>query len=124
MSILSRLFCWWHSFFIRHPRDNDYTYLQHLAHSWGLGFSLFKGSVALFVHGVFPPYFEKTGSTFIKQAYKKMNPIPCCPRSRSPDEGIPDFPGHCSTPYSTPIMDTPKETSIPDLYLTPINNGN
>ena len=56
-----------YSLFIQHPEERNMTYIQHMKHAWFMGWNLFKGSIALFIHGIIPKYFPDTGSTIIKE---------------------------------------------------------
>ena len=82
--LFSKIPSWWYAMFLRHPSDTNYSYFGHLKHSWYLGFSLLKGSSALFIHGIFPSWFEHTGSTIIREANQSLpmtNKAPGTPKS-------------------------------------------
>jgi hypothetical protein len=60
-------------FFTRHPRENGKTYLQHLFHAWSLSLEMAMGSFALLIHGIFPEWFENTGSSIISSLSHKLS---------------------------------------------------
>jgi hypothetical protein len=60
------------SLFLKHPTQHGFTYLEHLQRAWGLGWDLFRGSLALFVHGLVPAWFEYTGTSVIFSSHKKV----------------------------------------------------
>jgi len=55
-----------------HPRAVGETYPEHLASAWTFGARLFLGSLACFLHGLFPFLFVKTGSTTVRALYRDM----------------------------------------------------
>jgi hypothetical protein len=59
--------------FLKHPRENNLTYFQHLIRAWSLGYQLAKGSVALFIHGLVPDWFQKTGSEVVQRAHDRLS---------------------------------------------------
>ena len=61
--ILSDFF---HSIFIKHPEEQNMTYVEHLKHVCFYSIQAFKSSVIFLVHGFFPCLFQKTGSAIIK----------------------------------------------------------
>lgn len=62
--------------FTRHPEQNGKTYLQHLVHAWSLSLEMARGSIALLIHGVFPSWFEHTGSSIITSLSKTISSSP------------------------------------------------
>ena len=60
------------NFFLDHPEENGMTYLSHLFHASYLGVIMFIGSATLFIHGLVPKFFQKTGSNTIKELYNNI----------------------------------------------------
>ena len=58
--------------FFEHPTSNKMTYKQHLYNSWTMAFKMLLGFIVLFIHGVWPILFKKTGSNIIKELHKKV----------------------------------------------------
>jgi len=59
--------------FLKHPREQNMTYLEHFAHAMKYSGKLLYGSVVLFVHAFIPYYFEKTGSNIIREINEELN---------------------------------------------------
>lgn len=51
--------------FTAHPRSIGETYLEHLLFASRFGFTMFRASLACFIHAVFPFVFERTGSNIM-----------------------------------------------------------
>lgn len=60
--------------FIQHPHDQQMTYWTHMKRAWSLAFTMGKGCLALFVHGVCPEWFKSFGSDTIKSLYYEVVP--------------------------------------------------
>lgn len=58
--------------FSEHPASVGESYSEHFLTAGGFGWSLFKASVACFVHAVLPFAFEKTGSQAITELHARM----------------------------------------------------
>ncbi|MDH3691872.1 MAG: DUF6356 family protein [Gammaproteobacteria bacterium] len=56
----------------KHLDDVGETYFQHLGHAMSFARAMFLGSLACFLHALFPFLFEKTGSGCISRLYDKM----------------------------------------------------
>jgi hypothetical protein len=59
-------------FATRHLEEVGETYFEHGRHALSFSFFMLLGSVACFVHALFPFLFEKTGSGLIERLYDKM----------------------------------------------------
>ena len=59
--------------FLKHPREKNMTYLEHFTHAIKYSGKLLYGSAVLFVHAIIPYYFEKTGSTIIREINEELN---------------------------------------------------
>ena len=57
---------------IKHVKEKDMTYMSHMKEAVCIGTYMFLGSMALFVHSVFPNLFTQRGSTTIKNLYDKL----------------------------------------------------
>ena len=57
---------------IKHVKEKDMTYMSHMKEAVCIGTYMFLGSMALFVHSVFPNLFTHRGSTTIKKLYDKL----------------------------------------------------
>lgn len=58
--------------FFEHPSSNMMTYKQHLYQAWMMAFKMLLGFISLFIHGLFPILFKKTGSNIIKELHKNL----------------------------------------------------
>jgi hypothetical protein len=58
--------------FTEHPASVGESYFQHLAHALGFAARMFVGSLACFVHAVFPFLCVKTGSKCITELHDCM----------------------------------------------------
>gem|GEM_PF-284648 len=63
--MLSRLFK-------NHPRSVGETYIQHLRSAWAFSSELGLACLCCFAHGLFPCFFEKTGSEKVTRLYERM----------------------------------------------------
>jgi hypothetical protein len=61
------------NFFLDHPKESEMTYLSHLFYTSYLGVIMFIGSATLFIHGLVPKFFQKTGSNTIKELYNNIS---------------------------------------------------
>jgi hypothetical protein len=57
---------------IKHVKERDMTYISHMKEAVCIGTYMFLGSMALFVHSVFPNIFTQRGSITIKHLYDKL----------------------------------------------------
>lgn len=62
-----------HSIFIKHPKEQNMTYVEHLKHACSYSIQAFKSSLIFLVHGLFPCLFQKTGSAIIKDLNDQLN---------------------------------------------------
>jgi hypothetical protein len=60
------------SLFLQHPEEKNMTYFEHLQHAFYFSANLLRGSIALFIHGLVPYFFEDTGSNIIREMNKKI----------------------------------------------------
>ncbi len=58
--------------FTKHPASVGENYFQHLRSAFGFGFSMLFGSLACFIHGLFPFLCEKTGSLVVTKLHRRM----------------------------------------------------
>jgi hypothetical protein len=58
--------------FHEHPASVNETYLQHMAMAFGFGGRMLAGSLACFVHGLFPWMFTTRGSDTIRKLHHRM----------------------------------------------------
>ena len=58
--------------FSKHPASVGESYSEHFVTAGGFGWTLFRASLACFVHAVLPFAFEKTGSIAITELHAKM----------------------------------------------------
>lgn len=58
--------------FVRHPEENNMTYIQHLFRAWSISFKLSIALFALLIHGLIPSLFETTGTDCIKSLYEEI----------------------------------------------------
>lgn len=86
--------------FTHHPHEHNMTYFSHLKRAWGLAFSMGKGCAALFIHGIFPSWFQSTGTQTIQSLYYETIP-------KSP------VPTQVTSPFSEPV--SPLNRKIPPL---------
>lgn len=59
--------------FLKHPKENDMTYLQHFRSANGIGLLMFGCFLCLFLHSIFPFMFKTVGTTLIKKLSKKLD---------------------------------------------------
>ncbi len=64
--------------FLKHPRDVNETYGQHMRVAARFGFLMVGAGVACVIHGLIPAFFTRTGSSTVKRLYGEM-------RRRQPD---------------------------------------
>ena len=58
--------------FNEHPASVNETYLQHMGMAFGFGGRMLAGSLACFVHGLFPWMFTTRGSDTIRKLHHRM----------------------------------------------------
>ena len=58
--------------FTDHPASVNETYFQHMGMAFGFGATVLIGSLACFVHAVFPGLCVKTGSGVINDLHRRM----------------------------------------------------
>jgi hypothetical protein len=56
---------------IKHIKDNNTTYINHMKHAFTLSLKAGSASVILFIHAFIPFLFEKTGSNILKNIINK-----------------------------------------------------
>ena len=59
--------------FLKHPEEQNMTYVEHLKHACCYSIQAFKSSVIFLVHGFFPCLFQKTGSEIIKDLNDQLS---------------------------------------------------
>ena len=60
-------------FFLEHPTSIGETYWVHQRHAFRFAFSLFRGALACFIHGIVPAFFLTTGSDTVRSLYGRMS---------------------------------------------------
>lgn len=60
------------SLFTDHPNSVGETYGEHMATAFSFGGKMFVGSLACFVHGIFPFLFKGNGSRTVHELSKRM----------------------------------------------------
>lgn len=75
--MLSRLF-------LQHPQEHGMSYLQHFCHAVSLSLQMFKGSVALLIHGLVPSLLKTTGTETIRALSEQLKKpyVPLFPLGR------------------------------------------
>jgi hypothetical protein len=58
--------------FTDHPASVNETYLQHMGMAFGFGGRMFVGSLACFVHGLFPWLCMTRGSDTVRVLHRRM----------------------------------------------------
>lgn len=58
--------------FSEHPASVGESYIEHLQHASGFGVRMIGGGLACLLHGLFPFWFEKTGSNQIRLLHDHM----------------------------------------------------
>jgi len=56
-----------YDYFLKHPRENNLTYFQHLIFSTQLGIYFMGHSFKSFIHAFMPFLFETSSSSVIKE---------------------------------------------------------
>lgn len=56
----------------KHLIDNNVSYTQHMTFAIKCSFDAIKAGLCLLIHSIFPCYFQKTGSTIIRQLSEKF----------------------------------------------------
>ena len=51
--------------FLRHPNENGTTYIRHFIKTMGMSIEMGIATILLFIHAIFPKYFEHTGDDTI-----------------------------------------------------------
>ncbi|MDX2104030.1 MAG: DUF6356 family protein [Alphaproteobacteria bacterium] len=59
--------------FTAHPTAIGESYGQHLRYASGFGWQMIKGGLACLIHGLFPFWFETTGSTTIHRLHARLH---------------------------------------------------
>lgn len=59
--------------FRQHPTEQGTTYGQHFLKASVMACQMAKGSTVLFIHAVFPFWFERTGSDTVDQLYDEIH---------------------------------------------------
>ena len=59
--------------FRQHPTEQGITYGQHFMKASMMACHMAKGSTALFIHAVFPFWFQRTGSDTIDQLHTEIH---------------------------------------------------
>jgi len=58
--------------FTTHPQDVGETYVEHLATASSFGVPMILTGFACLLHGIFPFWFEKTGSNLVRKLNDRM----------------------------------------------------
>jgi Family of unknown function (DUF6356) len=58
--------------FSDHPASVGETYLQHSRHALSFGWIMLSGSMACFLHALFPCVHTRTGSQAVTRLYERM----------------------------------------------------
>lgn len=58
--------------FTDHPKSVGETYSEHFFAATSFGIPMITAGVACVLHGVFPFWFEKTGSNLVRRLYDRM----------------------------------------------------
>ena len=58
--------------FLDHPASVGESYGEHAVFAASVGWTMFVGSFACFVHAVVPALFQTTGSRFIKNLHERV----------------------------------------------------
>ena len=58
--------------FSDHPSSVGETYLEHGRFALGFGWAMFRGSIACFVHAVFPWAHQRTGSRTVMRLHGQL----------------------------------------------------
>jgi hypothetical protein len=58
--------------FSDHPASVGETYLQHGRYALGFGWTMLRGSIACFLHAMFPWAHTRTGSNTVIRLYDRM----------------------------------------------------
>jgi Family of unknown function (DUF6356) len=58
--------------FSDHPASVGETYLQHCRHAFSFGWTMLRGSMACFLHALFPSVHTRTGSQTVTRLYDRM----------------------------------------------------
>lgn len=59
----------------RHPSDVGLGYFAHMRFTWGESVRALGMGVVMFVHGIFPPVFDKDFSAYVKKAQERIDGI-------------------------------------------------
>ena len=59
-------------YFTSHLRSVNESYFQHMGHAFSFFVTMFVGSIACLLHGIFPFLFVKTGSAVITKLNDRM----------------------------------------------------
>ena len=55
-----------------HPDSVGESYLEHMSASFSFAVPLLSAAIAAFIHGLFPFFFVKTGSSIITRLHERM----------------------------------------------------
>jgi hypothetical protein len=72
--------------FLRHPRDVNESYGEHMMVASRIGVTLIGAGLASLVHGLVPGWFTRTGSSMIRRLHKEISertPAPASPKAPS-----------------------------------------
>lgn len=58
---------------VKHLTDNKMTYFQHLLFAFRSGLKCINAGILLILHGFFPAFFQKSGSSRIFNLNKILN---------------------------------------------------
>jgi hypothetical protein len=59
--------------FLKHPQEQNMTYIEHLKHACSYGIHALGCSIIFIVHGFIPCLFEKTGSSMLEDLNYQLN---------------------------------------------------
>ena len=95
--------------FSEHPASVGENYWQHLLSALSFSGVMAIGSVACFVHALFPFLFKQTGKGMIERLYQKM--VTCRHRTQDAVDAQQD---------SSPGLATPPGNSLPKNQKAPV----
>ena len=55
-----------------HPDSVGESYFEHMSASFSFAVPLFSAAIAAFIHGLFPFFFVKTGSSIVTRLHERM----------------------------------------------------
>lgn len=62
-------------FNFKHPKDVNFTYMEHLCFTWKESARALLASLIMFIHGIFPPLFDCWYNEYINKAKERVDKI-------------------------------------------------